>query len=175
MYSFNDKNGRPIMPGATIQHNNGQTELVYATVDINGDESLGIMATNPDFLKNHPDWDIEYYSLRQFNLAEWEILTLPYAQLKELFTEHERSKPSEHLTAHIVFTEDTWDKIYPLCSRTYVISSYNKAFRPSMGGYSIFGDCLDGTDRGVRLEAYMAEEKGGKNGWKIDYCYLIKE
>ena len=41
-----------------------------------------------------------------------------------------------------------------------------------MSGYSIFGWALDGSDPGVRLEAYMAAEKGGANGWKVDYCYM---
>ena len=57
-------------------------------------------------------------------------------------------------------------------SRTYRVSSDSKAYRPNMGGYSIFGWALDGSDPGVRLEAYMAAEKGGPSGWKVDYCYM---
>ena len=52
------------------------------------------------------------------------------------------------------------------------MSSDNKAYRPNMGGYSIFGWAIDGSDPGVRLERYMAAEKGGPNGWKVDYCYM---
>ena len=44
-----------------------------------------------------------------------------------------------------------------------------------MGGYSIYGSALDGTDNGVRLEQYMWAEKGGENGWKVDYCYMLEE
>lgn len=44
-----------------------------------------------------------------------------------------------------------------------------------MGGYSIFGSSLDGSDKNVRLEQYMEDEYAGKGGWKVDYCYLIEE
>ena len=44
-----------------------------------------------------------------------------------------------------------------------------------MGGYSIYGSALDGTDPCVRLEQYMAVERGGKNGWKIERCYVKTE
>ena len=41
-----------------------------------------------------------------------------------------------------------------------------------MGGYSIYGYCLDGTDPCVRLDRYMAVEHGGVDGWKIERCYM---
>ena len=98
---------------------------------------------------------------------------ITYAKLREIFYDHEATRPTQHLTAHIVFTEDSFTKAYPLESRTYEISSNNKAFIPGMGGYSIYGSSLDGTDICVRLERYMAAEHGGKDGWKVDYCYLV--
>ena len=100
---------------------------------------------------------------------------LTYKQLAAMFREHERRKNGTHLHGAIVFTEDSFNKPYPLESRTYLVSSNNKAFQPDMGGYSIFGTSLDGTDRGIRLEWYMAEEKAGPDGWKVDCCYLIDD
>lgn len=97
---------------------------------------------------------------------------ITYNELCKLFRSHEENHPKEHLTAHIVFTEDSFTKEYPLDSRTYVVSSDNKAFIPGMGGYSIYGGSIDGSDPCVRLERYMAAEHGGKDGWKVDYCYL---
>ena len=47
-----------------------------------------------------------------------------------------------------------------------------KAFIEGMGGYSIYASSLDGSDKCVRLEAYMADEHGGKDGWKIEKCYV---
>ena len=60
-------------------------------------------------------------------------------------------------------------------SRTYAVSSDNKAFRPNMGGYSIYASSLDGSDPCVRLEQYMASEYGGKNGWQIERCYMMSD
>lgn len=97
---------------------------------------------------------------------------LTYAELVKLFRDHESKYPKEPLIAHIVFTEDSWPDQYSLESRTYVVYSNCKAYMPNMGGYSIFGTSLDGSDKGVRLDYYMAAEHGGKDGWKVDYCYL---
>lgn len=97
---------------------------------------------------------------------------ITYAELASIFRHHEYPGAVEHLTGCIVFTEDSFDKPYSLEARTYVVSSDNKAYQPNMGGYSIYGSALDGSDPLVRLERYMAAEKGGKYGWKVDYCYL---
>ena len=85
------------------------------------------------------------------------------------------TSPRDDLTAHIIFTEDSFRKPYSLLSRTYRISSDNKAFWPNMGGYSIFAYCLDVTsDQGVRLDWYMAEE-GNADGWKVEDCYILEQ
>lgn len=99
---------------------------------------------------------------------------MTYPKLRTAFREWEHSCPVDHLTAHIIFTVDSFDREYSLLSRTYAVSSNNKAFRPSMGGYSIFGDSLDRTDIGVRLEGYMAEE-GNPGGWKVEDCYVLEQ
>jgi hypothetical protein len=99
-----------------------------------------------------------------------------YKELKQLFLEHEQNCPEAPLTAYITFSsfgpenqeEYSWE------SRTYVISSDNKAFQPTMGGYSIFGHCLDGkSDPCLRLDYYMSEERGGKNGWVVEECCIV--
>ena len=99
-------------------------------------------------------------------------IIMNYSELKQIFRELKATSPRDDLTAHIIFTEDSFRKPYSLLSRTYRISSDNKAFWPNMGGYSIFAEALDGTDRGVRLEQYMADEFGGKDGWKVERCYM---
>ena len=99
-----------------------------------------------------------------------ELTELTYGDMVARFREAERS--GKHLDGLITFTEDSFDQWYSLEARTYCVSSNNKAFRPNMGGYSIYGSALDGSDLNVRLERYMANEKGGKDGWKIERCYL---
>ena len=98
---------------------------------------------------------------------------MDYNELKQIFQELKRTSPRENLTAHILFTEDSFTKPYPLLSRTYRVSSDNKAFCPNIGGYSIFAYCLDGTDQGVRLDWCLAEE-GNPGGWKVERCYILE-
>ena len=102
--------------------------------------------------------------------AEPEDVEMTYGEMRELF----RSKEDEgkHITGYVVFSQESFSEPYSELSRTYAISSDNKAFQSHMGGYSIYGTCLDGTDSCVRLEQYMAAEHGGKDGWKIERCYM---
>lgn len=95
---------------------------------------------------------------------------MSYSDLTSMFRKAEDE--GKHIGGYITFTEDSFDKIYPLESRTYGVSSNNKAFRSGMGGYSIYGSSLDKTDMNVRLERYMYNEHGGADGWKIERCYI---
>ena len=40
-----------------------------------------------------------------------------------------------------------------------------------MGGYSIYGSSIDGSDVGVRLDRYMRAD----NPWEIERCYMKKD
>lgn len=105
--------------------------------------------------------------------AEPEQIELSYGELVSQFREAERD--GKHISGYIVFTEDSFDKPYPIEARTYAVSSNNKAFQPNMGGYSIYGSSLDGADMCVRLENYMEAERGGHDGWKIEKCYTKED
>lgn len=72
----------------------------------------------------------------------------------------------------IVFTKGSFSREYDELSRSYRVNSSEKVFNDTMGGFSLYGNCLDGTDLGVRLERYM-EAYGNDNGWKVDYCYML--
>lgn len=98
------------------------------------------------------------------------IQEMSYGEMTELFRTAERNK--KHLTGYVVFSQDSFSEPYPDTARTYMVSSDNKAFQPNMGGYSIFASSIDGSDPMVRLESYMAAEKGGKDGWKVERCYM---
>ena len=96
---------------------------------------------------------------------------LSYEKMKSLFRTAERAH--QHLTGYIVFSPDNFKKVYSPESRTYAVSSENKAFEPNRGGYSIYASAIDGSDSNVRLEQYMAAELGGQDGWKIERCYMM--
>lgn len=106
--------------------------------------------------------------------AEPEYEYMTYGEMAELFRQNERAGLPP-ITGYIVFTEDSYEKPYTEKERTYEVSSRNKAYMPNKLGYSIFGSALDGGDENVRLEKYMMEEKGGKDGWQVEYCYVKKE
>lgn len=102
-----------------------------------------------------------------------EIITdMSYSEMTNKFYEAERSGTGQYLTGYIVFSQDSFKEPYSEAARTYVVSSNNKAFMPGMGGYSIYGSALDGSDPCVRLERYMQDEKGGADGWKVERCYM---
>lgn len=99
--------------------------------------------------------------------AEPETVELTYSELADRFRNAE-SEGKKHLTGYIIFSQESFNKPYDEKSRTYAVSSDNKAFKAGLGGYSIYGSCLDGSDPCVRLDGYMR----GENAWKIEKCYL---
>ena len=95
---------------------------------------------------------------------------MSYPELSTLFSSV-NDKHLQPIVGYIVFTRESFDKEYNEASRTYVVSSDNKAYQSGMGGYSIYASCLDGTDQCLRLEGYMR----GEDAWKIEKCYMLKD
>ena len=100
-------------------------------------------------------------------------VNMTYSTMRSYFRAAERAR--QHLSGFIVFSPASFEKEYSVESRTYSVSSDNKAFQPNMGGYSIYAASLDGSDPCVRLEQYMASERGGKDGWQIERCYMMSD
>lgn len=113
--------------------------------------------------------DAECFEGVEFESAE-PVIDLSYREMSDVF-HHVNDKHKEPVCGYIVFSSDSFDKPYSEQSRTYVVSSNNKAFISGAGGYSIYGSCLDGTDQCIRLEGYMR----GENAWKIDRCYMKRD
>ena len=68
-----DKNGKEIKAGMKILMEDGSIEMVYDTEDQYGNPNLGINASNEEFLKLHPNWAREYYSLSTFKQSGIEV------------------------------------------------------------------------------------------------------
>lgn len=121
-------------------------------------------------------WDKGEYVLDYSNFSEVDfdatdpMIDLTYKEMSDVFR-HINETGKKHVCGYIVFSQSSFEKDYSEQSRTYVVSSDNKAYIPGAGGYSIFGSCLDGTDQCIRLEGYMR----GDNRWKIDRCYMKKD
>lgn len=105
----------------------------------------------------------------KFESAE-PVIDLSYREMSDVFR-HVNDKHKEPVCGYIVFSPDSFDKSYSEQSRTYVVSSDNKAYIAGAGGYSIFGSCLDGSDQNIRLELYMH----GDGAWKIERCYMRRD
>ena len=117
---------------------------------------------------------MEGMALNRAIFADPQEVDVTYSEMVARFRDAERNG-KDHLTGYIVFSQDSFTKPYTEAERTYIVSSNNKAFQPNMGGYSIYGSSLDGSDVCCRLDGFMANEKGGKDGWKIERCYMKED
>ena len=114
------------------------------------------------------DW-LEYFY--DNNLAK---LTLK--QVREIIDKHneenaikQQYQDDKPLWFVMVIDNQSFTKEYPLESRSYKFRSDNKFFLPNMSGSSLFGNSLDETDMGVRLDWYIFDD------WKIEYCYMLED
>ena len=97
---------------------------------------------------------------------------MTFEQVKEKFRQYNKAYDLHYgvstevrpMVAIVVYSQSNWNKPFTEKERSYRITSNGgKALFNNMLGNSIFGDCLDGEDLGVRLDAY---------DWKVDYCYI---
>lgn len=84
-----------------------------------------------------------------------------------------RNSVDKWSNAVVVFKPESFSREFSELARSYQISSDAKYFNPNMGGNSLFGNCLDGTDNGVRLDWYMHRLPNEGTAWAIEYCYII--
>ena len=90
-------------------------------------------------------------------------------EFRKFNADHDNGEGPAFITGVVVFRKDNWEQPYSLKSRSYRVSSNNRAFQSGKIANSIFASSLDGSDRGVRLDWYLYE---AEKPWKIDYCYL---
>ena len=91
---------------------------------------------------------------------------MDFAKFTEKMTEFQKQK--KEVMGVIVFTENSFPAPYDVTGRSYEVSSMAKYFNPFAGGSGLAGNCLDGTDDGVRLDYLMSVY-----GWKPEYCYIV--
>lgn len=96
---------------------------------------------------------------------------ITYGELREAMFKFNEEHPDGKSTLYgvIVFTEDSFSKPFTEKERSYKVSNDNKGFQSGKISNSIFGNCLDGVDMGVRLDWYMYD---AENPWKVEYCYI---
>ena len=74
LFHYFDKHGHEIKEGMLIRIGDDPPERVYACCTQEGDEDLGVNASNEEYLKFHPDTEREYYPLNNFNAELIEII-----------------------------------------------------------------------------------------------------
>ena len=133
-------------------------------------EDEAVMSVKDGWLNGEYELDANNFVDADFTVDQDDMdKKMRYSEMEALFY---KANDKGYVTeGYIVFTSDSFDTDYDELSRTYVVSSNNKAFQVGAGGYSIFASCLDGTDSGIRLDFYMS----GDGEWKIEKCYMSLE
>ncbi len=93
---------------------------------------------------------------------------IPFSELEAIMMrfnkEHPEQQDTASITGVIVFKQEKWpNKTYSVKSRSYRVSNSNRAFQEGKISNQLSGNCLDGTDQGVRLDWYK---------WEVEYCYM---
>lgn len=92
---------------------------------------------------------------------------ISYKELCDRMWEHNKQNNNgasgEPISGVIVYKQSNFKDEYSELSRSYRVWSNNRAFQSGMIANSMFGDCLDGSEHGVRLDWYR---------WEVEYCYM---
>lgn len=97
---------------------------------------------------------------------------LTYSEFCNRMWEHDKDHSNnedyrDSIYGVIVYKASNWpDHNFTEKERSYRVSSCNRCFQDGKIANSMFGDCLDDTDLGVRLDWY---------NWEVDYCYMLEE
>lgn len=96
---------------------------------------------------------------------EVEVPKLTYSdfcnQMQEWNEIHDEDKAEKF--GVIVYKQSNFTDEYSETSRSYRVHNANRKFQQGKIATSLFGDCLDGTDDGVRLDWY---------DWEVEFCYF---
>lgn len=115
-YLYRDKNGEEIHAGDKLRFPDGRVEVVVETVTGEGKPDLGINASNEAYLKNHPDAEREYYSLRSVDLkeAEKERPAVSEFNIAEMLSADDSESRTEAfveaLMSEVESDSEPWDK-----------------------------------------------------------------
>lgn len=93
-----------------------------------------------------------------------------YSEFLRFIYQYTQNPENPTLRILITFTKDSFSKEYDERSRTYMTNSKQKAFG-NYAGSSIFGNCLDGSDDGVRLDYYMNTPY---TPWKVEKVTIME-
>lgn len=94
--------------------------------------------------------------------------------MKEKLTLNDLQSNKTWKKAVVVFAQESFSREFTEKQRSYEITPDNHYFKPESISNSLFGNCLDGTDNGVRLDIYKSRLPEEGKRWIIEYCYITK-
>lgn len=144
----------------TITEISQRTVFVVAESPEAAEQAARKRWTDGEFMLDSDDFESVKFE------AEETTVGMDYTDLSELLTR--ANTGGMEITGYIVFKQENFNKLYSEKSRSYSVSSNNKAFNTSEPGTSVYGSCLDGTDQNIRLDEYLT----GPNAWKIERCFF---
>lgn len=86
-----------------------------------------------------------------------------YVLMRDFNTAHPELNETPVKSAIIVYKQSNFKIQYSLRDHSYRVFNSNRAFQKGKISNSLFGDCLDQKDIGVRLDL---------TGWEVEYCYI---
>lgn len=99
-----------------------------------------------------------------------EEATVEYLTFQQL-----KDRRAEWKSAVIVFTENSFSRLYPLDSRSYLLTDNSMwGLDDTKEGRRITGSSLDGVDIDTRLDWYMFGQADPEDNWKVAYCYIVE-
>lgn len=95
---------------------------------------------------------------------------ISFGKLVEIMRRFNDENPDKQnapcISGVIVYDKSNFKRSYTEKERSYRVYNNNRMFQKGMIANSLEGDCLDGTDNGVRLDRY---------DWGKEYCYYEGE
>jgi hypothetical protein len=143
------------------------TALVSGEIEYNGCIYLEFLADEGDGEKRLLETNItvnkflEHKKQKKMSYAEMVKKIHEHNEKNNITSQFGDKNPLEFV---IVYKASNWKREYSERARSYMVQSDNKMWVDGMCGNSIFGDCLDGSENGVRLDWY---------NWVVEYCYPV--
>lgn len=134
-------------------------------------EEKGCTVCEKDYLTVFPKLAVMFYAAMKHIKVQFDTVRQKEDGRYELISGHRRKRACE-LAGFETLRCEVVDLDRDEATILMVESNFQ---RSQMGGYSIYGASLDGVDPCLRMEGLMADEMGGKEGWKIEKCFLIED
>ena len=128
----------------------GTVVMQDITTTLRFDDDSEVILTRANLRNDWIEIERQYLTISDF-----------YNQMRKWNETHDEDKAEKF--GVIVYKQSNFTTEYSEESRSYRVHNANRKFQKDKIATSLFGDCLDGTDDGVRLDWY---------DWEVEFCYF---